>query len=83
MLDVAKRELDEVRAQLLDLEPIQNKQSSRTTEAIPARDRVNADHQTAAAHRIDTNIGILRSIDRSVRRLRRRSLIRAAQRQLP
>jgi hypothetical protein len=34
MLDVAKRELDEVRAQLLDLEPIQNKQPSRTTEAI-------------------------------------------------
>ena len=34
MLDVAKRELDEVRAQLLDLEPIQIKQPSRSTEAI-------------------------------------------------
>ena len=34
MLDVAERELAEVRAQLLDLEPIHDIQSSRTTEAI-------------------------------------------------
>jgi flagellar protein FliJ len=37
MLDVAKRELHEITAQLLDLEPIQNKQPSRTTEAISGR----------------------------------------------
>jgi flagellar protein FliJ len=36
MLDVAKRELHETTAQLLDLEPIQNKQPSRTTEANSA-----------------------------------------------
>ena len=36
MLDVAKRELDEVRAQLLDLEPIHDNQPSLTTEAISA-----------------------------------------------
>jgi flagellar protein FliJ len=36
MLDVAKRELDEVTAQLLDLAPIQNKQQSLTTEAMSA-----------------------------------------------
>jgi flagellar protein FliJ len=36
MLDVAKRELHEITAQLLDLEPIQNKQPSRTTEANSA-----------------------------------------------
>jgi flagellar protein FliJ len=36
MLEVAKRELDEVTAQLLDLEPIHNNQSSLTTEAISA-----------------------------------------------
>ena len=34
MLDVAKRELDEVRAQLLDLKPIHDNQPSLTTEAI-------------------------------------------------
>jgi flagellar FliJ protein len=49
MLDAAKRELDEVRAQLLDLEPIHDNPPSRTT---------------------GTNKGILRSIDRSVRRHR-------------
>jgi len=36
MLDVAKRELYEVRAQLLDLEPIHDNQPSLTTEAISA-----------------------------------------------
>jgi len=36
MLDAAKRELDEVAAQLLDLEPIQNNQPSLATEAISA-----------------------------------------------
>jgi len=36
MLDVAKRELDEVRAQLLDFEPIHDNQPSLTTEAIAA-----------------------------------------------
>jgi flagellar protein FliJ len=34
MLDVAKRELDEVRAQLLDLKPIHDNQPSLTTKAI-------------------------------------------------
>jgi flagellar protein FliJ len=34
MLDVAKRELDEVTAQLLDLAPIQNNQQILTAEAI-------------------------------------------------
>jgi flagellar FliJ protein len=36
MLDVAKRELDEVTAQLLDLQPIQNNQPSLTTETMSA-----------------------------------------------
>ena len=36
MLDVAKRELDEVRAQLVDLEPIHDNRSSLTTVAISA-----------------------------------------------
>ena len=36
MLDVAKREHDEVRAQLVDLEPIHDNQSSLTTVAISA-----------------------------------------------
>jgi len=36
MLDAAKRELDEVAAQLLDLEPIQNNQPSLATESISA-----------------------------------------------
>ena len=36
MLDIAKRELDEVAAQLLDLEPIQNNQPSLATGAISA-----------------------------------------------
>ena len=36
MLDVAKRELDAVTAQLLDLAPIQNNQQLHTTEAISA-----------------------------------------------
>jgi flagellar FliJ protein len=36
MLDVAKRELDEVTAQLLDLAPIQNNQQLLTAEAISA-----------------------------------------------
>jgi hypothetical protein len=36
MLDVAKCELDEVRAQLVDLEPIRDNQSSLTTVAISA-----------------------------------------------
>jgi hypothetical protein len=36
MLDVAKRELDEVTAQLLDLTPIQNNQQLLTVEAISA-----------------------------------------------
>jgi flagellar FliJ protein len=36
MLDVAKRELDEVTAQLLDLAPIQNSQQLLTAEAISA-----------------------------------------------
>jgi flagellar FliJ protein len=36
MLDVAKRELDEVRAQLVDLEPIHDYQASLTTVAISA-----------------------------------------------
>jgi flagellar FliJ protein len=36
MLDAAKRELDEVRAQLLDLEPIHDNPPSRTTEANSA-----------------------------------------------
>jgi flagellar protein FliJ len=36
MLDVAKRELDEVTAQLLDLAPMQNNQQLVTTEAISA-----------------------------------------------
>src|SRR5215510_932634 len=36
MLDVAKRELDEVRAQLLDLELIDDNQPSHTTVAISA-----------------------------------------------
>jgi hypothetical protein len=36
MLDVAKRELDEVNAQLLDLAPMQNNQQLVTTEAISA-----------------------------------------------
>ena len=36
MLDVAKRELDEVRAQLVDLEPIHDNQSSLTTVTISA-----------------------------------------------
>src|SRR5215468_6263982 len=34
MLDVAKRELDEVKVQLLDLEPIRDNQPSLTTAAI-------------------------------------------------
>jgi flagellar protein FliJ len=34
MLDAAKRELQEVTAQLLDLQPIQNKQPSLTIETI-------------------------------------------------
>ena len=36
MLDVAKREHDEVRAQLVDLEPIHDNQSSLTTVTISA-----------------------------------------------
>jgi multidrug resistance efflux pump len=36
MLDVAKRELDEVAAQLLDREPIHSNQASPTTEALSA-----------------------------------------------
>jgi flagellar FliJ protein len=36
MLDVAKRELDEVTAQLLDLQPIQNNQQSLSTETMSA-----------------------------------------------
>ena len=36
MLDVAKCELDEVRAQLVDLEPIHDNQSSLTTVTISA-----------------------------------------------
>src|SRR5215468_1306717 len=36
MLDAAKRELDEVGAQLVDLEPIDDNQSSLTTVAISA-----------------------------------------------
>jgi multidrug resistance efflux pump len=36
MLDVAKRELDEVTAQLLDLAPMQNNQQLLTAEAISA-----------------------------------------------
>jgi len=36
MLDIAKRELDEVAAQLLDLESIQNNQPSLATGAISA-----------------------------------------------
>jgi multidrug resistance efflux pump len=36
MLDIAKRELDEVTAQLLDLAPIQSSQQLLTTEAISA-----------------------------------------------
>ena len=35
-LDVARRELNEVAAQLLDLEPIHNNQPSLTTQSIPA-----------------------------------------------
>jgi len=36
MLDVAKRELDEVVAQLLDLEPIDSNQPSLAPQSIPA-----------------------------------------------
>jgi flagellar FliJ protein len=36
MLDVAKREFDEVAAQLLDLEPMHNNQPSLATQAISA-----------------------------------------------
>jgi flagellar protein FliJ len=36
MLDVAKRELDEVAAQLLDLEPINSNQASLTPQSIGA-----------------------------------------------